>query len=110
MQSEIQALNARIEKNAITGRTLNLLDELAMQVSADIVLELDFNINDAGFGQKIVDRFSMTAKDAYSNEIIAGAGMPGSPSSSPSTELLVIERVEALANNLETEMKRVFQG
>tara|TARA_Y100000766_G_scaffold277948_1_gene284069 strand:- start:1056 stop:2009 length:954 start_codon:yes stop_codon:yes gene_type:complete len=110
MQSEIKSLNARIEKNAITGRTLNLLDELAMQVSADIVLELDFNIGNAGAGRKIVDRFSMTAKDAYSNEIIAGAGMPGAPSSSPSVELLVVERVEAFINNLEAEMKRVFQG
>mgnify|MGYP000079312200 FL=1 len=109
MQSEIKSLNARIEKNAITGRTLSLLDELAMQVSADIILELDYNIKDAGMGRQIVDRFSMTAKDAYSLKILLKAGMPGAPSSSPSVELLVLERVEAFISNLEGEVMRVFQ-
>ncbi len=109
MQSEIKSLNARIEKNAITGRTLSLIDELAMQVSADIILELDYNIKDAGMGRQIVDRFSMVAKDAYSLKIILKAGMPGAPTSSPSVELLVLERVEAFISKLEGEVMRVFQ-
>lgn len=110
MQQSIKIVNDRIEKNNITGRSLNILDELALEVSADIILELDFNIKDSSLGRKIVDRFSMTVKDTYTGETLGRAGMPGSPSSSESIELLVLERVEAFISELETDVLRIFDS
>lgn len=110
MSEAIKAVEDRIKRNNITGRTLSLLDELALEVSADIILRVDFNIKGASLGRKIVDRFSMTAVDAYSQENLGKAGLPGAPSVAESESILVLERVEAFINNLEGSIKRVFQG
>jgi len=110
MSEAIKQVNARIERNNLTGRTLSILDELANQVSADIILYLDYNIKPASLGRKIIDRFSMTAVDAYTSENLGKAGLPGAPSVSESDELLVLERVEAFINDLEGTIKRTFDN
>ena len=52
----------------------------------------------------------MTAVDAYSQENLGKAGLPGAPSVAESESILVLERVEAFINDLEGSIKRVFQG
>ena len=110
MNQSLKLIYDRIEKNNITGKTLNILDELALEVSSDIILELDFNIKNTSLGRKMVDRFSMTAFDTYSSENLGKAGLPGSPSTTPSDEILVLERVESFISNLESDIIRVFEG
>ena len=110
MLSAIESINKKNQRNNATGKVLSVLDELANEVSADIRMELDYNISDVGFGQKQVDRFSMTAFDTYTSNNVANAGQAGSPSSQTSISLLMRERVLAFINNLESDILGVFQG
>tara|TARA_B100001059_G_scaffold229514_1_gene262214 strand:- start:920 stop:1852 length:933 start_codon:yes stop_codon:yes gene_type:complete len=110
MSQSIKDISSRIERNNITGRILSIKDELALSVSADIILYLDYNISDAGFGQSQVDRFSITAIDAYSNKNLGNAGEPGPRSSETAVASLIRERVLAFINDLESNILRIFEG
>ena len=110
MSQSIKDISSRIERNNITGRVLSIKDELALSVSADIILYLDYNISDAGFGQSQVDRFSITAIDAYSNKNLGNAGEPGPRSSETAVASLIRERVLAFINDLESNILRIFEG
>ena len=110
MSQSIKDISSRIERNNITGRTLSIKDELALSVSADIILYLDYNISDVGFGQSQVDRFSMTAIDAYSNKNLGNAGEPGPRTSETAVASLIRERVLAFINDLESDILRIFEG
>ena len=110
MAQSIKDVQSKIERNTVTGRVLSVKDELALQVSADIILYLDFSIQDVGFGQRQVDRFTMTAIDAYSNKNLGSAGQAGPRSSSTATSDLIRERVLAFINDLEGDVLRIFEG
>jgi hypothetical protein len=110
MSQSIKDISSRIERNNITGRILSVRDELALSVSADIILYLDYNISDVGFGQSQVDRFSMTAIDAYSNKNLGNAGESGPRSSETAVSSLIRERVLAFINDLESNILRIFEG
>jgi hypothetical protein len=110
MSQTIKDVQSKIERNTVTGRVLSVKDELALQVSADIILYFDFNIQDVGFGQRQVDRFTMSAVDAYSNKDLGSAGQAGPRSSATAVSDLVRERVLAFINDLEGDILRVFEG
>jgi hypothetical protein len=111
MAQEIKSINAKLERNKLAGRVISVLDELALAVAPDIYLYLDYNLTGQdAFGQNQVDRFEITAVDAYSNEIIASVGPESGPKSSGSEADLVAERVLARVNELESKMMSVFNG
>lgn len=107
MAQEIKAIQAKLERNKIAGRTVSALDELALAVSPDIYMYLDFQISDAGMGRRQVSRFSMTAIDSYSRKTVANAGGAGPPNSGVPSDL-VAERVLAYINEVESDMLGVF--
>jgi hypothetical protein len=109
MAQSIKSIQAKLERNKISGRNISALDELALKVQPDIYLYLDFHIKDAGFGQKKVDRFSITAIDTYSNKNVAEVSGAGPNNSGVESEL-VAERVLAKINELENDMIGVFKG
>lgn len=109
MAQEIKAINAKLERNKISGRNISALDELALAVSPDIYLYLDYNLTGVdGFGQNQVDRFSIKAVDTYSRQNLATVGPESGPKSSGSEADMVSERVLARINELETDILGVF--
>lgn len=109
MAQEIKAINAKLERNKISGRVISALDELALAVSPDIYLYLDYNLTGQdAFGQNQVDRFSITAIDTYSRQNVASVGPEAGPKSSGSEADLVSERVLARINELESDILGVF--
>lgn len=110
MSAAIQQVKKKTQRNNATGRVFSVLDELANEVSADIRLELDFHIQDVGFGQRQVDRFSLTAIDTYSSENVGDVRGVGTASSETSISSLVQERVLATINELESDILNIFNG
>lgn len=109
MAQEIKAINTKLERNKISGRNISALDELALAVSPDIYLYLDYHLTGVdGFGQNQVDRFSITAIDTYSRQNVASVGPESGKKSSGSEVDLVSERVLARINELESDILGVF--
>jgi hypothetical protein len=109
MAQEIKAIKAKSERNKIAGRVISALDELALAVNPDIYLYLDYNLTGQDmFGQNQVDRFSITAIDAYSRQNVGSVGPEAGPKSSGSAADLVSERVLARINELESDILGVF--
>jgi hypothetical protein len=104
---DLSAVLRNLETNAVmelattdpSGASLAVspLDMLKRGANADILIELNWQVNQTGPKRSIT--YSLAAKDAYTDKQIAGAQGTGSPSFSAETVVLLEEAVVAHMDN-----------
>lgn len=96
-----RALYTDKEGNSIVS---NALDELYRAASADIILQLTWNVNKVGPKNSIT--FNLQAIDSYTSKQVAGAEGTGSPSFSAAIPVLL---EEAVLSHMDTFCSRLMR-
>ena len=87
------------------GSASNLVDELKKVATADIWMQITYNVNTSGFDNSI--QFTLQGLDAYTNKQIATATGNGEPSSGSTPELMQ-EAVLAHLDNFNSTLMTYF--
>jgi len=87
------------------GSASNLVDELKKVATADIWMQITYNVNTSGFDKSI--QFTLQGLDAYTNKQIATATGNGEPSSGSTPELMQ-EAVLAHLDNFNSTLMTYF--
>ncbi len=114
LEQELKRLQAEtIESSLLTGNTSGAMlmetpiEALRRVAKADIILDLDFEIQKLGSRKQI--SFNLMALDAYSSKIISGNTGVGSNSSAPLVTLLE-ESFLSYKDNFLTGLKNHYRG
>lgn len=83
------------------------IDKLKRVANADIILDLDFTINERGPQQWIT--FNLRGLDAYTSKLITSAAGTGNPSTAASVDLLLEEAVLSHMDNFNEGLMNHFE-
>lgn len=112
LSASIKAIAQRNARNTLTlsksgnGLSVSSLDELNRQVKADIIVEIDWNVNIVGPKQSIT--YNIRALDSYTHTQIAGAQGTGRPQYTNELPLLLREAVVANMDNFLNQLQAHF--
>src|SRR5574344_1144048 len=103
----VEAENS-VLKTKTTGSKLaeSPIDKLRRTAKADIILEIDWGINETGPKRSIT--YNIRGLDAYSNKQIAGAEGTGAPSFSAELPVLLEEAVQNNMDNFAAQLQAHF--
>lgn len=82
------------------------VDRLRRIARADIILEVDWGINENGPKRSVT--YNLRGLDAYSNKQVAGAEGTGAPSFSAEVPVLIEEAVQNHMENFSTQLRQHF--
>src|SRR5574344_921978 len=106
----IQNINAEnsVLRTKTTGSKLaeSPLDKLRRTAKADIILEIDWGVNETGPKRSIT--YNLRGLDAYTNKQIAGAEGTGAPSFSAELPVLLEEAVQNNMDNFAAQLQAHF--
>lgn len=113
MAQSIKNNNRRTARNSLTtskntGSSLSVspLDELNRQAKADILIEVDFGVNNIGPKHSLT--YNLRALDAYTGKQIAGAEGTGSPAYTTEIPILLEEAVVGHMDNFVSRLQAYF--
>lgn len=113
MQQTLKSINnLSAEDNLIRSKSSNAsltetaLDRLRRTAKADILLEIDWTVNEIGPKKSIT--YTITGLDAYTNKQIAGAQGTGAPSFSAELPVLLEEAVQDNMDNFTAQLQKHF--
>ena len=84
----------------------NPVDQLRRRAKADIILEIDWGVNETGPKRSIT--YNLRGLDAYTNNQVAGAEGTGTPSLSAELPVLLEEAVQNNMDNFATQLQAHF--
>ena len=93
-------------KESGTGLAESPLDRLRRTAKADIILEVDWGINQTGPKRSVT--YNLRGLDAYSNKQVAGAEGTGAPSFSAELPILIEEAVMNHMDNFTAQLRQHF--
>lgn len=82
------------------------LDRLRRTAKADILLQIDWTVNEVGPKKSIT--YNLQGLDAYTNKQVAGAQGTGNPSFSAETSVLIEEAVQDNMDNFTAQLQKHF--
>ena len=82
------------------------LDRLRRTAKADILLQIDWTVNEVGPKKSIT--YNLQGLDAYTNKQVAGAQGSGNPSFSAETSVLIEEAVQDNMDNFTAQLQKYF--
>jgi hypothetical protein len=93
-------------KESGAGLAESPLDRLRRTAKADIILEVDWGINQTGPKRSVT--YNLRGLDAYSNKQVAGAEGTGAPSFSAELPILIEEAVMNHMDNFTAQLRQHF--
>ena len=93
-------------KESGSGLAESPLDRLRRTAKADIILEVDWGINQTGPKRSVT--YNLRGLDAYSNKQVAGAEGTGAPSFSAELPILIEEAVMNHMDNFTAQLRQHF--
>lgn len=84
------------------------VDRLRRTARADIILEVDWGINENGPKRSV--SYTLRGLDAYTNKQVAGAEGTGAPSFSADTPVLIEEAVQSHMDNFTAQLRQHFDN
>lgn len=113
LQQTVKSINNtsaedRLIKSKTSGATIteSPLDRLRRTAKADIILEIDWTVNETGPKRSIT--YNLRGLDAYSNKQVAGAQGTGAPSFSAELPVLLEEAVMNNMDNFTAQLQAHF--
>lgn len=113
MEQSLKSINnLSAEDNLIRSKTSGAsmtespLDRLRRVAKADILLQVDWTINEVGPKKSIT--YNLQGLDAYTNKQVAGAQGTGNPSFSAEVPVLLEEAVQDNMDNFTAQLQRHF--
>lgn len=113
MEQSLKSINnLTAEDNLIRSKTSGAsmtespLDRLRRVAKADILLQVDWTINEVGPKKSIT--YNLQGLDAYTNKQVAGAQGTGNPSFSAEVPVLLEEAVQDNMDNFTAQLQRHF--
>ena len=101
-----QAMDAVTTTRSGVGLAESPLDILKRNANADIIIELNWQVNTTGPRRSIT--YSLAAKDAYTDKQVAGVQGTGSPSTSAELPVLLEEAVIGNMDNFTSQLQAHF--